>query len=117
MSKANRLLNTAKKPARRDWHRADIVAAVRKKGSNLQELSRQHGYADGTLRNALYYPAPKYERIIAEFIGVTPQIIWPSRYHTDGTPKSGRGERGLGRYKAKFNSTRNAHTVNLTRGA
>ncbi len=79
----------------------------------LAGLSRKHGYAVMTLRNALYFPAPKYERIIAEFLGTTPQKIWPSRYHKDGSPKSGRGERGIGRYKAKFNGSASRRNVNL----
>jgi len=90
-----------KKPASKDWHRKDIISAVCKTETNLQQLSLALGYNAGVLRNALHGPAPKYERLIAERIGTTPQTIWPSRYHADGTPKSGRGERGLGRYKRK----------------
>lgn len=113
MSTKYRTLNMSKKPASKDWHRADVIAAVRKAGSNLHELSRAHGYT-AALLNALYYPAPKYERLIAEFLKTTPQKIWPSRYHADGTPKSGRGERGIGRYKAKFNGSNRKRNVNLT---
>lgn len=91
-----------KKPASKDWHRADIIAAIHKTGTSLQKLSRDHGWCRTTLGNALYNPYPKYERLIAEHIGTKPQAIWPSRYHADGTPRSGRGERGLGRYKAKY---------------
>ncbi len=103
-----------KKPASKDWHKADIVAAVRKTGTNLQILSRAFGWGRTTLSNALYAPYPKYERLIAEHLKTTPQEIWPSRYHEDGTPKSGRGERGLGRYKAKhkFNPTKKNSNVN-----
>jgi len=103
-----------KKPARKDWHRKDIIAAVCKAGTNLQQLSYLYGYKAGVLRNALNGPAPLYERLIAEFIGTTPQTIWPSRYHADGTPRSGRGERGLGRYKAKFNASNKQRNVKLT---
>lgn len=90
-----------KKPAPQDWHRADIIAAVRKTGTSIQRLSRNLGLARTAVGNALTVPSPKYERIIAEQIGVTTQDIWPSRYHPDGTPRSGRGERGVGRYKRK----------------
>ena len=76
-----------KKPAPpQDWHRADIVAAVWKRRSSLIRLSRQNGYADGSLCLALHRPWPKAEKIIADFIGVRPHDIWPSRYHADGTP-------------------------------
>jgi len=106
----------AKKPASKDWHRADIIAAVRKTGTNLQQMALELGYCRSTLRNALNHPAPKYERLIAERLKTTPQKIWPSRYHLDGSPKSGRGERGLGRYIAKFNASKSRRNVNLSRG-
>jgi Ner family transcriptional regulator len=115
MSISKHTLNMAKKPApKSDWHPEDIKAAIRKKGTSLQAMSLDLGYSRSTLRNALNIPAPKYERIIAEFLGTTPQKIWPSRYHADGSPKSGRGERGIGRYKAKFNASSGIGNVNLT---
>lgn len=95
----------AKKPAIEDWHRADIIAAVRKTGTNLQQLSRANNLGRTTLSNALYGPCPRYERIIATHLQTTPQTIWPSRYHADGSPKSGRGERGIGRYTVKTKSS------------
>lgn len=96
-----------KKPASRDWHKADIIAAVRKTGTSLRAMSRKLGLAHTAIGNALHIPAPKYERMIAERLNMTPQQIWPSRYHEDGSPKSGRGERGRGRHKHlhKFNAT------------
>lgn len=102
-----------KKPASKDWHRADIIAAVRKTGTTLQQLSRDNGYFRTTLNNALNIPCPRYERIIAEHLGTTPQAIWPSRYYTDGTPRSGRGERGLGRYKRKYKINPTSTNVNV----
>lgn len=93
----------SKKPAlKKDWHRADVIAAVRKTGTTLRGLSRKHGLYHTAMNQALSKPAPKAERLIAEHLGLTPQCIWPSRYHSDGSPKSGRGERGLGRYKRKY---------------
>lgn len=89
----------AKKSTPQDWHRADIKAALDKKGTSMAHLSREHGYSSGSLRIALRLPWPKAESIIAAAIGVPPQTIWPTRYHPDGSPKSGRGQRGLGRYK------------------
>ncbi|MBB3061907.1 helix-turn-helix domain-containing protein [Microbulbifer rhizosphaerae] len=70
-----------KKPARKDWHRADIKAALEKAGWSLRRLSRHHGYkSPGTLTKALDAPWPKGERIIAAAIGIDPETIWPSRY-------------------------------------
>jgi Ner family transcriptional regulator len=63
-----------------DWHRADIIAALRKSGTPLAVLSRSHGYSSTTLQNALNSKWPKGERIIAEALGLEPAEIWPSRY-------------------------------------
>jgi Ner family transcriptional regulator len=71
----------AKKQPRQDWHRADIVAALRKAGWSIRKLSLHHGYASpSTLVHALDRPWPKGERLIAEAIGIDPASIWPSRY-------------------------------------
>lgn len=80
--------NAPKKPAHQDWHRADIVAALRKAGWSLRRLSKHHHYASPTtLINALNRPWPKGERLIAEAIGTDPAEIWPSRYRERTTPR------------------------------
>lgn len=63
-----------------DWHRADIVAALHKKGVTLAQLSREHGLSSRTLNNALERAYPRAEQIIAGVIGTAPETIWPSRY-------------------------------------
>ncbi|MFA0199062.1 transcriptional regulator [Vibrio atlanticus] len=65
-----------------DWHRADIVAALKKRGLSVRQLSREAGLGENTLANALRSPWPKGERIIAEAIGMTPDQLWPSRYRS-----------------------------------
>lgn len=67
-----------------DWHKADIIASIKKKGTSLAALSREAGLRSSTLANALERPWPKGELIIAEVIGVLPEEIWPSRYYKDG---------------------------------
>ncbi|MGL9774151.1 MAG: helix-turn-helix domain-containing protein [Sodalis sp. (in: enterobacteria)] len=64
----------------RDWQRIDIVAFLHKKGITMQDLSRGSGLASSTLKNVLYRPYPKGERIIANALNVDPASIWPSRY-------------------------------------
>ncbi|MEN3258484.1 helix-turn-helix domain-containing protein [Sodalis endosymbiont of Spalangia cameroni] len=64
----------------RDWHRPHIVAAIHVKGFTLRKLSLNAGLKPDSLKNALYRPCKKYERIIADAIGVAPEEIWPSRY-------------------------------------
>ncbi|MEX3629335.1 MAG: helix-turn-helix domain-containing protein [Burkholderia sp.] len=64
-----------------DWDKADIKYALEKKGRNLRQLAKQCGYSNSSaLRKAFDAPYPKVERIIADAIGVAPEVIWPSRY-------------------------------------
>lgn len=69
------MVNTCK-----DWHTADIIAALKKRGLTLSGLSRQSGLSSSTLSNTLVRPWTKGEMIIAQAIDLTPEEIWPSRY-------------------------------------
>ncbi|MBK0089359.1 helix-turn-helix transcriptional regulator [Erwinia sp. S59] len=68
--------------SKQDWHQADIIAALRKRGTSLAAVSRAAGLCSTTLGNALIRPWPKGEWLIAEAIGVAPHEIWPSRYYS-----------------------------------
>ena len=63
-----------------DWHPADIIAGLKKKGTSLAAVSRSAGLSSSTLANALLRPWPKGEKLIADALGISPEIIWPSRY-------------------------------------
>lgn len=63
-----------------DWHHADIIAALRKKGTTLAAVSREAGLSSSTLANALSRPWPKGEWLIAAYLEIHPSEIWPSRY-------------------------------------
>ena len=75
------------------WHAEDVKAAIRKKGQTLSGLSKAHRYSDSYLRGALIRPLPRGEAIIANFLGLRPQDIWPDRYDSDGMPKTARRRR------------------------
>ncbi|WP_126456696.1 helix-turn-helix domain-containing protein [Sulfuriflexus mobilis] len=78
-----------KKAVTEDWHRADIVAALRKAGWSLRRLSTHHGYkSPTTLVIALDRHWPKGERLIAEALDIKPGEIWPTRYPIKGNTKS-----------------------------
>ncbi len=83
-------LDAPKKPASQDWHRADIKAALEKRGYSLARLSRLNGMSRSAAKMALHTQWPRMEQLIATAIGFTPQEIWPSRYHEDGSPKGPR---------------------------
>ena len=68
-----------------DWHPADIIAALRKKGTTLAEQSRLAGLSSSTLANTLCRPWPKGEWLIAEALDIHPAEIWPSRDYDPNT--------------------------------
>ena len=70
-----------------DWHPADILAALKKRGHSLAGLSVANGYHPTAAGKALRQPWPAIERLLAEAIGVAPRDIWPSRYDSEGNPQ------------------------------
>ncbi|PHM46685.1 helix-turn-helix domain-containing protein [Xenorhabdus miraniensis] len=66
-----------------DWHPAEIICALRKRGTTLAALSRESGLSSSTLANTLSRSWPKGELIIATRLGMEPAEIWPSRYFDD----------------------------------
>lgn len=69
-----------------DWHPADVLAALKKRGLTLAGLSIAHGYHPTAAGKALKRAWPAMEAIIAKELGVAPQQIWPSRYDYAGEP-------------------------------
>lgn len=63
-----------------DWSRKRIVYELHERNITLKSLSVKAGLSPSTLKNALRMSYPKGERIIAEAIGVPPQMIWAKRY-------------------------------------
>ena len=59
------------------WHRADIIAAVHKKGTSLAALARKNRLGDSTLRAALINPRTPSNKIIADFLGLSLHALWP----------------------------------------
>lgn len=64
-----------------DWSRGRILEAVREQGMSMRKLSERSGRKPATLYNALRFEDYVLgEQIIAEFLGVDPSDIWPSRF-------------------------------------
>ncbi|MFZ1875330.1 helix-turn-helix domain-containing protein [Serratia sp. D1N4] len=70
-----------------DWHPADVIAALKKRGTTLAAVSREAGLSSSTLANALSRPWPKGEWLIADALNVHPAEIWPSRYFDPHTQR------------------------------
>lgn len=79
-----------KKPVKQpqDWHWADVLAALRKRGWSLRQIGPLEGYSEGNVLGlAARRPYPKVEAILARYIGLDhPMEIWPSRYDAEGKP-------------------------------
>lgn len=63
-----------------DQHPEDIKAALRKAGTSLSILAREHGVSKSTLTLALRQPSPKWAEIIAAALSRDPRQIWPAWY-------------------------------------
>jgi Ner family transcriptional regulator len=64
------------------WHRADIRAAVEKKGKTLTQLALDHGLNESACRRALCGRNIPGEKTIAAFIGVAVWELWPGRWRS-----------------------------------
>jgi Ner family transcriptional regulator len=73
-------MNAEQEPKKEDWHPADVLAALKKRGKSLSGLSRTHGYHATAAGKALKKPWPALEALIAAELGLEPEDIWPSRY-------------------------------------
>lgn len=67
------------------WHRADIIAALRKKGLTLEGLGRSNGKAQSSMSAALLKPSRGCNQIIADIIGVSLHELWPEWFDQTGT--------------------------------
>jgi len=74
-----------------DWHPADVLAALKKKGNSLAALSVANGYHPTAAGKALKRRWPALEALISDAIGVPAKDIWPSRYSADGQPNGRAG--------------------------
>lgn len=66
------------------WHRADIIAALRKQGLTLTALGQANGKAASSLSAALLKPSRGCNQIIANKIGVPLHELWPEWFNTSG---------------------------------
>lgn len=105
-----RTKRTPKKASRIDWHPADVVAALHKRGLTLRKLAEQHEVSPKAVIRALRERCVPAERRIAEAIGVHPMMIWPSRYNADGSRLL--VARGQPSHKSRLNSSAAGGAVN-----
>jgi Ner family transcriptional regulator len=64
--------------AQQDWHPADVLAALKKRGVSLRQLARANKYSH--IDRVLTSPWLAAEKLVADALGKKPDEIWPSRY-------------------------------------
>jgi Ner family transcriptional regulator len=64
--------------AQKDWHPADVIAALRKRNTSLRQLAIKYQYSH--IQRVLTSPWLAAEQIVAKALGVEPEQIWPTRY-------------------------------------
>lgn len=61
-----------------DW--LGIVAEVHRQGMTLTELAIRNGMHKAVCRQVKSRPNYKAQKLIADFLGMKPETLWPERY-------------------------------------
>jgi Ner family transcriptional regulator len=61
-----------------DMHPADVIAALRKRGTSLRKVAQENGYSH--IQRVLTSPWLAAEQMVAKALGTKPEALWPSRY-------------------------------------
>lgn len=88
-------------PEKDGWHRADIIAAVRKRGSNLSRLAEQIGLSRKSMSWALGKRHPRANLAIAAFIGVDAHEIWPRFFAPTPASEAEASKKGVKESRSK----------------
>jgi Ner family transcriptional regulator len=59
-------------------HPADVIAALRKRGTSLRKIAIENGYSH--IQRVLTSPWLAAEQLVARALDKRPEEIWPSRY-------------------------------------
>lgn len=70
-------------------HRADILASIKKTGSTITQVSIEAGLSPSACSKALSVRFPAAEQAISRRLNLPLHVIWPARYHEDGSRKTG----------------------------
>lgn len=59
-------------------HPADVIAALRKRGTSLRRIAIENGYSH--IQRVLTSPWLAAEQLVAKALDKKPEEVWPSRY-------------------------------------
>jgi Ner family transcriptional regulator len=65
-------------PLQEDMHPADVIAALRKRGTSLRRIAIENGYSH--IQRVLTSPWLAAEQLVAKALDKRPEELWPSRY-------------------------------------
>lgn len=68
------------KTAKTVWTSKRILYEIHERGMTLEQLALRNDRNPSSFRNIWSRPNSINERIIADFLGVTPEELWPNRY-------------------------------------
>lgn len=68
-----------------------VIYQLKLQGQTLASVARDAGVAKQQTQKAMSAPYPRMEKIIADALGLTPQVLFPDRYDADGLPCRRRG--------------------------
>lgn len=69
---------------RKNWHRADVLAEVRKSGTTLAGLARRSGLSRQSFSWALIKPHPRANQAIASLLNLHVSTLWPEWFDAQG---------------------------------
>lgn len=90
----------------KDWTWEKIKYELSLKGKKLVDLADHHKCDRARFSNVKKVPNPRVQTIIAKVLEREPQVIWPTRYNSDGKPVV--RQAWLNRYGDSFTSRRAA---------
>lgn len=62
------------------WTPKRILYEIHERGMTLEQLALRNGRNPSSFRNIWTRPNSINESIIAEFLGMKPEMLWPNRY-------------------------------------
>jgi Ner family transcriptional regulator len=65
-------------PRQEDMHPADVIAALRKRGTSLRKIAMENNYSH--IQRVLTSPWLAAEQLVAKALDTRPEDLWPSRY-------------------------------------
>lgn len=97
--------------SRPDTRRAWVIYQLTLRGESLASIARRKEVSRQAMQKVLTYPYPKMEKVLADFLEIAPQDLFPERYdHKTGLPNR---MRGRPRIKSVVESTK--HNSRATR--